>query len=167
MKFSEMNKELQEVVMAYTKNRFSQIIQEIAHWGENSIKYLMIGNAGSAVATLTFMGSSETVRAMLGPKLALGCFIIGVVFVGLLLSRLLYGAREWYGDLNQDAHNFYMQDKLDWETLYNNDQKRSGPIKWADFFAWIAAISFFVGLVIGFISLLTYTPNNEVGNISG
>jgi len=158
MKFSEMSKELQEVAIAYTKNRFNQYTQEIAHWGEDSIKYLLLGNAGSAAAALSFMGSSENVRALLGPKLALGFFIIGIIFVGLLLVRLLYGAREWHTGLSQDAHKFYMLDEMDWDTLYNKDQKRSGPIKCADCFAWSAAISLLVGLAIGFVTLLTYTP---------
>lgn len=163
MKFSAMSKELQEVAMAYTKNRFNQYIQEIAHWGEDSIKYLMLVNAGSAAATLSFMGSSENVRMLLGPKLALMFFIIGIIFVGLLLVRLLYGARGWHTGLSKDANEFYMLEKMDWDTLYNKDQKRSGPIKHADCFAWLAAISFLVGLAIGLVTLFTYPlPSSRV-----
>jgi hypothetical protein len=67
----------------------------------------MLTNAGGAVATLSFIGSSDEIRESLPPKLALLFFFIGLVSSGFMIayayetmSRLFKG---WQKDV--EAHD--------------------------------------------------------------
>mgnify|MGYP001445919703 CR=1 FL=1 len=71
---------------SYISTRWGQLYELEKEWGKEAIKYLMLTNAGGAVATLSFIGSSDEIRESLPPKLALLFFFIGLVSSGFMIA---------------------------------------------------------------------------------
>ena len=91
---------------------------------ERVLKYLFLTNSGGAIAILSFMGASESVRSMSGPKWALGCFVIGVILVGVLYAYQLHHSARLNSEWKKDV-NCYLSKSIDWNALIKVDDKRS------------------------------------------
>lgn len=66
--------------------RWGQLYELEKEWGKEVIKYLMLVNAGGAVATLSFIGTSDAVRAAVTPKIALLLFFLGLLCSGFIIT---------------------------------------------------------------------------------
>jgi hypothetical protein len=155
MKNKKNTKSLNAERSRYISDRFSQIIQAIDYWADLGIKYLICLNAGGIIVVLGFMGSSSSVRGMVGAKLALMSFVFGLVTVGIVLVIGFYRMAYCQKGLKEDSDK-YISNKIDWEEVLENDAKRLYPNKWACLFAWGAFIFFDLGVILGLISLFTY-----------
>ena len=81
-------------------------------WGDKAISYLMLTNSGGAVAVLSFMGASDTVRRMVGPKIASGCFSLGVICTGILVAKQLHRFERVFKGYRKEAEE-YLADQIE------------------------------------------------------
>jgi hypothetical protein len=56
-------------------------------WTDKAVSFLMLTNSSGAVAVLSFMGASDKVWEMVGPRIALGCFSLGVICPGIFVAK--------------------------------------------------------------------------------
>lgn len=103
--------------------RWGQLYELEKEWGKEAIKYLMLVNAGGAVATLSFIGTSDAVRAAVTPKIALLLFFLGLLCSGWMIaytyetmSRLF---RRWQKDV--EAHD---RKEISYDELLRRDDER-------------------------------------------
>jgi hypothetical protein len=133
--------------------RWGQLYELEKEWGKEAIKYLMLMNAGGAVATLSFIGTSVEVRELFAPKLALILFFIGIISSGAMIayayetmSRLFKG---WQKDV--EAHD---RDELDYDVLIKNDNLRVPSGRVDRFLGYSGFVSFIAGFLSGAIGIL-------------
>ena len=138
---------------SYINTRWNQLYELEKEWGKEAIKYLMFTNAGGAIATLSFIGTSEEVRGSLPPKLALIFFFIGLVSSGIMIAYAyetmsrLFDA--WQRDVN--AHN---KKEFDYHTLVKRDGERVPNGVLDRILGYTSLLSFIIGFLIGAIGLL-------------
>jgi len=86
--FSSTDKELRQQRIDYVNTRWGQLYELQNHWGEKAFRYLLLTNSGGAIATLGFLGASESTLNITGAKVALFLFIAGIFLVGAILLVL-------------------------------------------------------------------------------
>lgn len=153
MFLSQESPELREAHVAYVNTRWEQLygVTDIA--AKDATTYLMVTNSGGAVAVLSFMGAMKTLTPIQSAIWILAFFILGIVLVGVLRAMSYYRSNwlfsQWRGDAGR-----YFADKIEWEYLIGEDEKRSKYYVWMDVVAWLSFACFLVGLLIGFVNIL-------------
>ena len=149
---SQENQELKSHRIEYINRRWSQLCALEKEWAERATKYLLATNSGGAVAVLSFLGASAKARSLTGPAIALVLFLLGVVLVGIFnayqyhrISNLFYG---W----KKDSEN-YFANKISWDLLIEEDEKRTKPSRLAYCLCYGAFLSFIVGCICGAIAI--------------
>jgi hypothetical protein len=89
MKLNETESQLRAARLKYIDTRWEQLNELGKEAGERAIKYLMLTNAGGAVAMLSYFGANEEARSLVQAKVALGFFLFGILFVGVLDALIL------------------------------------------------------------------------------
>ena len=153
MRFSHEEPPLQQYRFSFISARWSQLNGLTKEWTDKAISFLMLTNSGGAVAVLSFMGASDKVRGMLGPRIALGRFSFGVICTGILVARQFQPLRGITRRLQKDAEQ-YLNDQIEWAILTSNDDNRVKPSFMDYFLGYIPFILFIGGCVAGAISLL-------------
>lgn len=154
MKLSETPLEQREGHIAYVGKRWSQLSElEIAS-GTEAIKYLLLVNSGAAVAVLAFLGTSAEVRALMWPKVMLGTFVLGVVFIGFYQSVRYHRIANIYNGWREGVDSYY-NDKLDWENTIREDKARSDAYMIPQvLLAYVSFTCFLVGVIVGMCNFL-------------
>lgn len=155
MKYKKATKAFNEECSKYISISSSQIIQAVDYWADLGVKYLLYLNAGGAIVIVAFMGASSSFRGMVGSKLSLLSFILGLITVGIIVAVGFYRMALFLRSLKEN-NDKYLSNEIDWEDLLENDSKRLRPNKWACLFGWGAFMMFNLGVILGFISLFTY-----------
>lgn len=162
MKYSEDTDEHRKANIAYIDERWKQLCGLEVEWAAEGIKYLLLVNAGAAVAVLTFHGSVAAVRDMLWPKVMLGFFVSGVVLVGVVhicRHRRVAGLfKEW-----QKGVTDYFKDVKDWGDLINEDNARVQKTNLALQSAYLSFACFVIGVSIGMFNFTTLTSGENNG----
>jgi len=157
MKFSETDEQLRTERLNYIRTRWDQLNLLSKDALERIIKYLVLVNAGGAVAMLSFLGTSAQARGLLLPKLALACFGLGIVLVGVLNLLILLHIERIFVNWRQTTPQFY-EDKVEWEDLTANDDKLAYTV-WPEYLAGYAAFFCFIaGAAIGVCALFSVKP---------
>jgi len=91
------------------------------------VKYLLLSTAGGAVATLSFMGHEQDLRAMWGPRVALFAFLLGVVFCGAMLAVRARVISMAYVRFLEDVAKFRKSD-ISWEELVSRSSPKHGAL---------------------------------------
>jgi hypothetical protein len=99
------------------------------------------------------MGASDKVREMVGPKIALGCFALGVICTGILVAKQFHRFEAVFTGYRRDSEN-YLADQMEWGLLRSNDDSRVKPRLMDYLLGYIPFILFIGGCVAGAISLL-------------
>ena len=73
----------------------------------------MLTDSGGAVAVLSFMGASDKVREMVGPRIALGCFSLGVICTGILVAKQFHRFERVFTGYRKEAQE-YLADQIEW-----------------------------------------------------
>lgn len=119
---------------------------------ESGIRYLFLVNAGGAVAVLSFLAANKANREA-GPLVALGCFSLGLVFVGVLHAyRAAYFGRRWrtwWDELSR-----FFADAIPWEDVNSSLAKASKEHWWPYALGYFSGALFVAGALIGFGLLL-------------
>ena len=139
----------------YIDNRQAFLLQLLLVWVDRVLQYLFLTNSGGAVAILSFMGASDTVRSMSGPKWALAFFLLGLILLGVLSAYQLYRASMLSQKWRSDSADFLTK-QITWQYLVNEDQKRSKIVTtWIGHTLGFASFGCFcVGAVIGVFLLI-------------
>jgi len=155
MKFTDDIPEPLRVDMSkYIGQRFTEIIQVWNYWLEHCVKYISFTNAGGIIAMLTFM-NSRNIRAFSWPGLALLLFAIGLILVGITVAYMFHRMKKAHDQTEKDASEFY-SGKITWGQFIEKVDKFKKFNIIALWLGWGAGVCFFVGLVIGIISFITY-----------
>jgi hypothetical protein len=109
-------------------------------------------SSGGVVATLTFLGRAESVRAMLAPKLALSCFVAGLIFVGFLRAFRVHDYQHAFDSWHRDYGKF-LSGQITWTQLVEREEARSGTSVWEYIFGYASFISILAGAAMGAYAL--------------
>jgi len=154
MKYTHSPDQFRTESINYINQRWSQLNLLSKDVSDRAIKYLMLTNSGGAIAMLSFLGASETVRSLLAPKIALGFFSLGIILVGVLNATILHHVDWLFSSWRTDVKK-YMEDKIDWETMTDADDKRSYATTLHYIVGYGAFASFITGSAIALRSLLS------------
>jgi hypothetical protein len=86
MPFSKETPPAQRYLSGLVTARWSQINTLRNQWIEKALRFLVLTNAGGAVAVLSFIGNSDEARQRCGPRIALGCFAAGIIIAGIFIA---------------------------------------------------------------------------------
>ncbi len=155
MKLSKTPIEQREGHIAYVNKRWSQLSELELSWGADAVKYLLFVNSGAAVTVLTFIGTSEKIRALLWPKSMLGSFVLGVVFLGFYQALRYHRISNIYKKWREGVDD-YFNDQIDWHVLIADDDKRSFSfsLKIQILLAYLSFTSFLAGVAIGMCNFM-------------
>jgi hypothetical protein len=128
--------------------------QRLHDWMQATVRFLVLTNAGGAVATLTFVGSVWTKGvSFLWPSVALVAFFLGMVCVGLVIVGQLEKAwREELGVIALTTNQYFLGRWWNWMTDKSSDAHKA---------LLLLSFMFFVfGATFGVASLQYVTPTN-------
>lgn len=153
-KYNEMDEARRKEIIDHINQRWGQLYELEKETGERALKYLLMTNAGGAVATLSFLGTSEVARALFGVKLALFLFVVGVVLVGVSNAMQFHHMSHLFKSYKKDVDLFY-QAKLGWMELSNNDDGRAVEKRRDIAVPYISFGCFIWGCIVGAFSLFS------------
>jgi hypothetical protein len=154
MPFSQEPLLVQQQRFGFISTRWSQLNGLVKEWTDKAISFLMLTNAGGAVAVLSFMGASEKVREMLGPRIALCCFASGVICTGVLVAKQFHRIEGLFTHYKKDSE-LYLTDQMEWDTLTSRDEDRADASFMDYFWGYVPFVLFVVGCATGVISLFS------------
>ena len=151
-KYSESNEPDKKVFREFISQRWFQLYNLDKDWAERALKYLLLTNAGGAIATMSFIGASK-VRVQMGTKLALSLFLAGIIIVGILIAKTYHHMAGLFRNWKMDSDK-YLKDKISWDELIEADKNRSQDSKADIFLAYLGGACFIAGVIFGICSLL-------------
>lgn len=154
MKFTDMPELLQREVTNHIGMRFNGIVTVWNYWIEHCVKYISFTNAGGIIAILTFM-NSRNITFVSWAGLALSFFGIGLILVGITIAHMFHRMKNNHDEMITYADEFYVGN-IKWGEFKEKTGKATKFSKPALYFGWFSASSFFLGLIIGIISYITY-----------
>lgn len=155
--FSKLTQEQQTQFIARINTRWGQLHALEKEWGDKAYKYLLLTNAGGAIATLSFLGTSSKALDMVSARWALLAFVFGVLLTGITVAHRYHRFANLFWDYRIDA-NKYFKDKLPWGTLIEQDDERSiRQGGWALILPYACFATFWVGCLLGGLALLRAT----------
>jgi amino acid transporter len=154
MKFTDMPDSLQVGSNQDIGRRFNGIIGIWNYWIEHCVKYISFTNAGGIIAVLTFM-NSKNIRAVSWSGLALSLFVIGLILVGILIARMFGFMKKNHDNIKTYTREFY-KGEITWGEFITKADKLTETKMAAVWLGWASACCFFVGLIIGIISYVTF-----------
>jgi hypothetical protein len=153
MAFSDERPEVQQFRSNCISTRWAQLNALTKEWSDKAVNYLLLTNAGGAVAVLSFM-ASDKVREKIGPKIALSCFALGVIVTGFVVARQLHRFERILNGYKRDSERYLTNQIDEWDTVVSRDEERIHPsIVWDYGLGYLAFALFFGGCVAGAISL--------------
>jgi hypothetical protein len=138
--------------LQYINQRWGQLYQLEKEWAERALSYLLVTNAGGAIATLSFLGASERALNLGGVKLALVAFVLGIALVGVLIAKTYHHMSGMFKAWRRDTESF-RQARMTWMDLQDNDSRRAQDSNWDYVLGYAAFCCFLFGSVIGGFSL--------------
>jgi hypothetical protein len=123
-KYSETDPEVRNQRFEYVNIRWGQLHSLEKDWGEKAIRYLLMTNSGGAIATLSFLGASETAASIPFTKIALFLFLFGVFLVGVSTAKQFHYMSYLFEAYKKDV-NEYFSDNKSWEQVCSGDDDRA------------------------------------------
>ena len=131
-------------------------LEERDRWADHSLKYLLFGNGGGVALLIAFVGSQRTaINTTFWLSGALGCFLTGVIVLGIVVSYSAHCAREGRREV-RDLMEAYLIENLSYKSAFF----RLGEIKskWKHFSS-LTTISFFC-FIAGVLCSAVYLWNS-------
>lgn len=122
--FSKLDPLMRNNLVSHINQRWRQLYELEKEWSEKAIRYLFFTNSGGAIATLSFIGASEKALKLLGIKIALLLFVVGIFFVGVSTARTYHHMSGLFKTYKQNVYH-YFNDKIAWDYLNDEDDKRA------------------------------------------
>jgi len=155
-KFSDTESSVREQRIDYVNVRWDQLYHLEKESGERALHYLIMTNAGGAIATLSFLGASDAALSLSAAKIALLLFIIGVLLVGVSTAKSFHYMSNLFESYIKGV-NDYFSDKKSWDELYNEDVERSINDIWSYIFPYASFSCFIFGCISGSYALFSGT----------
>ena len=152
MPFSKEIPPIQQSRYGVATERWAQINTLRNQWIEKALRFLILTNAGGAVAVLSFIGNSDEARRMFGPRFALSCFALGIIVAGIFIAIQFHRFDFMFRGYHSDSAK-YFSDEIEWDELKKNDDDRSGPHSIDYVWPYISFILFILGCIAGGLSL--------------
>ncbi|NNU42553.1 hypothetical protein [Ramlibacter montanisoli] len=92
-------------------------------------------------------GAAPAAIGMLGAKVALSLFILGVVLVGIATAKTFHHMRNLFDAWKVDVDKYYA-DKATWDQIQDEDDKRA-VTDWWDYTIPYASFACFIGGCVG------------------
>ena len=148
--FSKMDLENRQNRIDRIDQRWHQLYELEKDWSEKAVNYLFLTNSGGAIATLSFLGSADSLSSdeRLSFKIGLILFAFGVLFVGVTIARAYHFMSSLYEGYIRDASRFY-KDSVCWDILEVNDDARVNSFSSQLLFPYIAFFCFITGCFFG------------------
>ena len=150
--FSKQDPSVRQSLDVHINQRWRQLYELEKEWGERVLRYLLLTNAGGAIATLGFLGGYPTAIKMLGVKISLVLFVLGVFLVGVSTAKLFHDMSHLFKSYKSDVEHYYA-DKITWGHLREEDKKRAVEDFWDYAIPYSAFSCFIGGSISGAISL--------------
>ena len=134
-------------------SRHDSLWQLTASCESDTARFLLLSTAGGAVATVSFMGAAPELRSIIGPRIALCAFLLGVAVCGLMLLIRAVTVSSAYCKFLEDVAKFRRND-ISWDELADRSSPKYGsiPIKILACVTYACLIS---GLVAGALTVWT------------
>jgi len=146
MKYSETNEEMRQHRMKYIDERWGQLSNMAQEASQRAVNLLFLINSGGAVAMLSFMGASEKIRTLAGPKYSLGIFVLGIILTAILNAYILHRLEWIFTNWRKDVRGYY-EDQINWQDLNKADDERS----WSNNIEYVLGYAAFACFIVGAI----------------
>lgn len=133
---------------SHINTRWGQLYELQKEWGKEAIKYLMLMNAGGAIATLSFIGTSKEVRELCGPKISLMLFFMGIVSAGFMIAYAFHTCNHLFKMWQQEVAT-HDRGEINYDQLIANDDARVPSGKVDIILGYISFGCFILGTSIG------------------
>ncbi len=150
--FSKQDPAVRESLNSHINQRWGQLYELEKEWGERALKYLLLTNSGGAIATLGFLGASPEAINMLGAKISLFLFVLGVFLVGVTTAKTFHHMSGIFKAWKADVDHYY-SDKINWEHLHQQDKTRAVEDFWDYAIPYLSFGCFVGGSISGAFSL--------------
>ena len=99
---------------------------------------------------MSFLGAVSGIRLQWAPKVALGLFVVGIIFVGIHMASRIHHVDVLLSQFRRDVIKFY-DDHLEWNTLTDADAKRSEKVVWQYITGYASFGCFIAGTIVGLL----------------
>ncbi|MDQ8205718.1 hypothetical protein [Pelagicoccus sp. SDUM812003] len=133
--------------------RWEQLYELEKESALSALQYLFLTNAGGAVATLAFIGTSGVYKIGLGSKFALAFFVLGVIFSGISRAKQFHHLNKVFKNWRRLVSEF-RSGKKTWNEINEEDEKLAVSDFFDYAFPYASFICFILGALIGFFTLI-------------
>ncbi len=136
----------------YINERSYQLYGLVKEWANSSIKYLLVTNGGGAIATLSFIGTSNKHIDCL-TSIALVLFVLGIISVGIHHVIIYKKMQKLFNNWNSLVKSHY-EEHYPFKALVEDDARSSKDTLKDTLFAYSSFGCLLLGCIFGGISLL-------------
>lgn len=137
---------------AHVDRRWGQLHALEHEYAQTGLRFLFLSNAGGAIATLSFIGTSNSDVSSMLVKATLVSFTGGVVLYGVSVVYLYFRVLYLFAKYRSDA-NRYLRGEATFVEICSNDTKRSGEAVLDYAIPLLSFACFLVGCVCGGFAL--------------
>lgn len=136
----------------YLSDRWLQLNTLGKEWGDRAAKYLLMTNAGGAIAMLSFLGTYDKALSILAVKVALTFFLAGIVVAGVWIAFMVHHLEAAMTGIDNDTGSLYRHE-IDYATVIARDNERTGEKKRRLILPYLSFSCFIAGCSIGSYTL--------------
>jgi len=150
--FSHQDPAVRQSLDAHINQRWMQLHELEKEWSERGLRYLLLTNSGGAVATLSFLGTSNGALNVSGVKISLALFVLGIFLVGVSTAKTYHHMSRLFESYKIGVDHYYT-DQITWAHLHREDEKLAVEDKWDYIIPYISFGCFILGCVCGAVAL--------------
>lgn len=153
-KLSQLDQMTQASFINHIDQRWQQLYELEKGWAEKAFKYLFLTDSGGAIATLSFLGTSDQIRHLPALKVALLFFAFGVLLVGIFTAMMFHRMAHLLKEYSKSVKDFY-NDKIEWGYLIEEDEKRAQRSRRNYIVPYSSFLCFILGIGAGACALFS------------
>lgn len=150
--FSKLDSATREQLIKHIDIRWRQLYELEKEWSEKALKFLFLTNSGGSIATLSFLGAYDKALNLMGTRIALFLFVLGIILAGVSIARTYHHMSKLLEQYKLSVEHFF-NDKLSWSRLVDEDKKRAKLSRWNYMIPYGSFACFVGGSIAGAIAL--------------
>lgn len=151
-KYSETEINQRKQREEFINQRWSELHALEKECGNRALRYLLLTNSGGAIAILGFLGTSKIAIEMMGVKIALVLFVLGILLIGASMGKQYHHVSRLFTAWKKNVHT-YFQDEMEYQSLLDKDDKIAVEDIWDFAIPYSSLACFICGCIAGAISL--------------
>jgi hypothetical protein len=156
-KHSQLPEQIRNARQDWLHSRWVQLNGLEKAWSDHVFKYLLLTNSGGAIAVLSFLATYKSGMSLVTAKIALGCFVFGVIVVGCAAAQTFHRMSSGVRGINTDTRRVY-GDEIEYAELITRDNARH-DYHWTRLvLPYGAFAAFIIGCIVGAIGILLPPP---------